>query len=289
MLDAVAGKVIEQRQAEPERHRQPPGRRTGPVERGDAEAGDRAAEMLAARAMRRMRDAEQREQAAQPGDRGDAGGGEPAGRLRRQWRSPPRRASASTGTNEVRQRSGSPLPTSPRSKRAGRVSPALATIRQLAAKLISTPNSAASPSAIHCGPVSGATGSSGPASLPTSAGAAAPTARPARMASPAISPISASSIVSIVARGGTDQLQDGDGRAARGGEGGGGARHAEPADRQRRQGDQQQHLAQPVDEPARAGAGFVAVGGAPAAVGKLPLERLARRFGIGTAGRSDSR
>jgi hypothetical protein len=92
------------------------------------------------------------------------------------------------------------LPTSPRSSRAGLVSPALATIRQLAAKLISTPNSAASPSANHCGPVSGVTGSSPSVNLPTSAGATAPTASPARMAVAAIRPISASSMVSTVRR-----------------------------------------------------------------------------------------
>ena len=80
-----------------------------------------------------------------------------------------------------------------------------------------------------------------------------------------------------------DQLQDGDALAARGGEGGGGARHAKPADRQRRQRHHQQQLAEPVDEAARPAAGVVAVGRAPAAVGKALLERLADRLGIGAA------
>ena len=190
---------------------------------------------------------------------------------------------------KVRQRSGSPLPTSPRSSRAGRVSPALATIRQLAAKLISTPNSAAWPSASHCGPCRARPGAATSVSLPTSAGAIAPAARPARMARPAIRPISASSIALTVAPARADQLQDGDGRAARGGEGGGRARHAEAADRQRRQGDQQQHLAQPVDEPARARTGLVAAGRAPAAFGKAPLECLAGGFGVGRLGQEQIR
>ena len=43
-----AGQGHQQGQAEAERDRQPAGCRAGPVERGDAEAGDRPAEMLRA-------------------------------------------------------------------------------------------------------------------------------------------------------------------------------------------------------------------------------------------------
>ena len=52
--------------------------------------------------------------------------------------------------------------------------------------------------------------------------------------------------------------------------------------------DQQQHLAQPVDEAARAAAGLVAVGRAPAAVGEALLEGLADRLRVG-AGRQQRR
>ena len=190
--------------------------------------------------------------------------------------------------DEVARRWAATPPTAPRSNCAGRVSLAPAIARQLAAKLISTPNSAAWPSASHCGLGSGATGRSGPASLATSAGAAAPTARPARMASPAISAqLDQQHRVDRPPRR-ADQLEDGDALAARGGEGGGGARHAEPADRQRRQRHHQQQLAEPVDEPPRAAAGVVAVGGAPAAVGKALLEGVADGLRVGAVGQEQA-
>ena len=71
------GERHQQRQPQPERHRQPAGGGAGPVERGDAEPRDRAAEMLRSARDAPDREAEQREQAAQDGDRGRARGGEP--------------------------------------------------------------------------------------------------------------------------------------------------------------------------------------------------------------------
>ena len=195
-------------------------------------------------------------------------------------------ASARAGRMKVRQRSGSPLPTSPRSSRAGRVSPALATIRQLAAKLINTPNSAAWAKAVHCG--AGVW-----CNWEQRFGDLADQRRGHGSGRQADDDGHARDQADLRQQHGIDrrtacpdQFQDGDGRAARCGESGGCARHAEPADRQRRQSHEQQHLAQPIDEAASAASGFIAAGRAPSGFGEALLKCLARGFGVG-GGRQD--
>ena len=100
MLDAVAGQRHQQRQAEAERHRQPPGGGARPVERGDAEAGDRAAEMLRPACDAPDGEANQCEQAAEDGNSRRAHRRRTRDRWRCRWRSPPPVASASGGQDE---------------------------------------------------------------------------------------------------------------------------------------------------------------------------------------------
>ena len=59
---------------------------------------------------------------------------------------------------------------------------------------------------------------------------------------------------------------------------------AEPADGQRRQGDQQQHFADALDEAPGAAAGLAAVDGAPAALGEALAEGLGGGARIGAFG-----
>ena len=234
----------QQRQAEAERHRQPDRGRARPVERRDAEADDRPAAMPQPARGDPQQQPEAGEQQHQPGNRADADGredgiagagdGDRGGGCERQ-----RRDAASAASCR------STSPTSPRSSCAGRVSTAEATGPQLAAKLISTPNRLASAKASHCGAGSGGTGSSRAGNRADQRRGDRADGQPDREGRGDDDQHLDDQHRVDRAAAGADQLQDGDGRPARGGEGGGRARHAEPADRQCRQGDQQQHLARP--------------------------------------------
>ena len=196
-------------------------------------------------------------------------------------------ASATAGATKLA-RAGFTPPTAPRSNCAGRVLLAPLIAPQLAAKLISTPNKAAWPSASHCGLASGVTGKSGPASLATRYGAAAPTASPARMASPAITPSSISSIAWIVRRGAPTSFKMAMLWRREAAKAAAALDMPSPPIASADSATISSNLPEPVDEPPRAVAGVVAVGRAPAAIGKALLEGVADGLRVGAFGQEQA-